>query len=290
MTFFTVLCKIYYESMQKKGFFMNFTILEARSFITNSTTLTNRVVKDYEIDMECSSDRVYSCNSTKKHRLAYGDILVRKPHDVVSATGAQNSYILTIDFSGTINKEMYSRNIQGQFQAMCREEPVMRLEPIIHPTNVNEVMGIYRKLISLADKNSSIAKELVHQLIYTLNVEISKNKYKMLKSSETISETVIAYMQENLNSNITLEEIARMVHLEKSYLVRLFRKETGKTPIDALIEMRLTKASDLIATTDLSIYDIATQCGYNTVSFFISMYKKRYGMTPEVHRRRINGN
>ena len=97
-------------------------------------------------------------------------------------------------------------------------------------------------------------------------------------------------MQENLNSNITLEEISRMVHLEKSYLVRLFRKETGKTPIDALIEMRLTKASDLIATTDLSIYDIATQCGYNTVSFFISMYKKRYGMTPEVHRRLINGN
>ena len=91
-------------------------------------------------------------------------------------------------------------------------------------------------------------------------------------------------MQENLNRQITLDEISKLVHREKSYLVRLFRSETGKTPIEALVDMRLTTASDLIATSDLSVYEISTQCGYNTVSFFISKYKQRYGMTPEKHR------
>lgn len=266
---------------------MDFTILEARKFITNSTTYINREVKDYEIDMECTADRIYSYDSIKKHRLSYGDILVRKPHSVVSAIGAQNSFLLTLDFSGTTNQDMYSRNIQGQFQPICEYEPILRLEPIIHPSHVNEVMNIYQNLISLPDRNSQVAKELVQQLIYTLNAEISKKNYKLLKSTGTISETIIAYMQEHLNRNITLDEISNLVHLEKSYLVRLFRSETGKTPIESLIEMRLTKASDLIATSDLSIYEIASQCGYNTVSFFISKYKQRYGMTPEAHRRVI---
>ncbi|MBQ8814786.1 MAG: helix-turn-helix transcriptional regulator [Lachnospiraceae bacterium] len=107
----------------------------------------------------------------------------------------------------------------------------------------------------------------------------------LLKSTETVSETIIAYMQDHLDQNITLDELSNIVHLEKSHLVRFFRNETGKTSIESLIEMRLTKASDLVATSDLCIYEIATQCGYNTVSFFISKYKQRYGMTPEVHRR-----
>jgi len=264
---------------------MNFTVLEARRFTSTAATFIKREVKDYEIDMECTADRVYSCDSTQKHRLAFGDILVRKPHSLVSAVGKQDSYLLTLDFSGGMKENMYSRNTPGNFQPICEYEAILRLEPIIHPTHVNEIMGIYRQLISLTDRNSPIAKELVHQLIYTLNAEISKKNYSILKPTETVSETIIAYMQENLDRNITLNDISKLVHLEKSYLVRLFRRETGKTPIESFIEMRLTKASDLIAASDLTISEIASQCGYNTVSFFIAAYKRRYGMTPEAHRK-----
>lgn len=263
---------------------MDLTILEARKYVATSTTIINREAKDYEIDMECTDGRIYSYNSVE-HQLSFGDILVRKPHDIASTIGEQNSYILTLDFSGQISQDLYSRNIQGAFQPTCKYEPILRLEPIIHPTHVNEVMSIYQTLISLPDRNSPMAKELVHQLLYTLNAEISKRNFTLLKSTETVSETIIAYMQDHLNRNITLDELSKLAHLEKSYLVRLFRNETGKTPIELLIEMRLTKASDLVATSDLSIHEIAAQCGYNTVSFFISKYKQRYGMTPEVHRR-----
>lgn len=269
---------------------MDLNILEARKFITENTNFTDRKVKDYEIDMECSFGRKYSCNSSKTQQLSYGDILIRKPGDYVSTCGAQNSYILTLDFSGCVSGDMYSRNINGEFQSICENESIVRLEPIVHPTHVKEVMYIYQNIIALPDKNSLFAKELVHQLIYTLNVEILKKNYELLKPKATISETIITYMQENLIRNITLDELSKLVHREKSYLVRLFRNETGKTPIEALIEMRLTLAADLVATSDLSISEIAEQCGYNTVSFFISNYNKRYGMTPKEHRRFIKEN
>lgn len=40
----------------------------------------------------------------------------------------------------------------------------------------------------------------------------------------------------------------------------------------------------MLSHNDLSIYEIASKCGYNTVSFFISTYKQRYGITPDIHR------
>lgn len=270
-------------------FTVDFNILEARNFFAESTKPTSRTVKDYEIDMECSSGREYSCNSSKKQRLSYGDILVRKPQDYVSTNGVQRSYLLTLDFSGNVSNNMYSRNIKGEFQSICENESILRLEPIIHPTHVNEIMSIYQNLISLPDTNSDIAKELVREIIYTLNAEISKKNYKLMKPTECISQIIIAYMQEHLNQHITLDELSKLVHIEKSYMVRLFRKETGKTPVDTLISMRLDRALDLIATTELSIYEIASQCGYNTVSFFISTYKQRYGVTPEAHREILKG-
>lgn len=266
---------------------MNFTVLEARRFTAPDTTFKTREVRDYEIDMEFTSGRIYSYSSIYEQKLSYGDVLVRKPHGIVSSGGAQGSYLLTLDFSGSVDENMYSRNKQSAFQAICDYEAVQRLEPVIHPVHVNEVMNIYKKLISLPEKNSAISKALVHQLIYTLNAEILKKNCELYKPAETISETVISYMQENLGNQITLDEISKLVHREKSYLVRLFRNETGKTPIEMLIEMRLTAASDLVATSDLSIREITQLCGYNTVSFFISKYKQRYGMTPERHRQFI---
>ena len=74
-------------------------------------------------------------------------------------------------------------------------------------------------------------------------------------------------MQENLNHNITLDHLSKSVHREKSCLVRSFRNETGKTPIEALIEMSLTLTADLVATTELSIDQIVEQCGYTQFPF-----------------------
>ena len=81
---------------------MDFTVLEARKYVAISATFIAREAKDYEIDMECTDGRIYSYNSVE-HHLSFGDILVRKSHDIASTIGEQNSYILTLDFSGQIS-------------------------------------------------------------------------------------------------------------------------------------------------------------------------------------------
>ncbi|MBR5307151.1 MAG: helix-turn-helix transcriptional regulator [Clostridia bacterium] len=235
--------------------------------------------------MELKNDRIYSYGEYFERKLYRGDILFRPPGGVVESVGAQSTYIVTLDFSGKAVTADYSRNLPGKIQPLCEDALISRFLPIIRPININGIMRIYENLINLADKNSPAARELVLELLYSVNAEISKRNYERLKPVNNACETALLYMRQNADKQITLEELSNLVHLEKSYFVRLFRQTTGKTPIEALISIRLDKANDLIANTDMKICDIAPLCGYNTVSFFISSYKERYGVTPREHRR-----
>ena len=263
---------------------MKKTILESRFFASMCGSPYVRTVKDYEIDMECISGRVYSYGDIHEHRLVAGDILVRRPHGVVCSVGAQRSYLLTLDFTSNAKSEAYSRNVAGEFQPICENELITRLDAVIHPMHQKEMCAIYERLTCLSSYKTAAAAELARELIYMLNAEVSRKNYEILTPDNGISDKVIAYMQDNLSRRVTLDDLSKHLCLERSYLLRLFRSETGKTPIDALIEMRLSKACDLVASTDLLISEIASECGYNTVSFFVSEYKKRFGMTPAMHR------
>ena len=266
---------------------MDFRILEARKFTSVHSGYIRREVKDYEIDMECAGGRIYSYGAIHEHRLSAGDILLRQPHGIVCSEGSQSTYLLTLDFSKSTRADTYSRNVAGEFQPPCENELITRLDAIIHPTHKKEIASIYQRLTCLSSHKTDAATELVSELIYTLNAEMSRKNYEILTLDKSIADKIISYMQDNLSRRVTLDDLSKHLCLERSYLLRLFRSETGKTPIDALIEMRLNKACDLVASTDLLISEIAFECGYNTVSFFVSEYKKRFGTTPAMHREQI---
>lgn len=264
---------------------MEYTVLEAKVFNSMPTKTTTRLVKDYEIDMELCDGRIYSFDNVERKKLYRGDILVRTPGGIVASDGAQSTNILTLDFSGKKNSEGYSRNIPGKLQEICTDPLIARFQPLIHPVNINGIMRIYDDLMAMPDRNIPACAELVLELLYSINAEISRRNYEVLKPETDICTSVLTYIRKNSEKPITLDDLAELAHLEKSYFVRLFKASTGKTPIGMLISVRLDRASDLVANTDMKICDIASACGYNTVSFFISAYKKRYGMTPEQHRK-----
>lgn len=266
---------------------MEFTILEARSFNSGVPFEVRREVKDYEIDIECINGRIYSYDNICQRQLKRGDVLVRRPHGVVVSEGVQNSYIITLDFSEQMTLPNYTRNIPGPFQSECNIELIDNLDMIIHPEDTDRIMSIYKALIGLPNRNSQSAKALVCELIYLLNAELCRKKFKEMKTDNDVCSVALDYIQKNISKQISLDSISELVHLEKSYFVRLFRKNTGRTPIEMLVSLRLEKANDLVANTDIKICDIASMCGYNTISYFISEYKKLFGITPAMHRKQL---
>lgn len=84
----------------------------------------------------------------------------------------------------------------------------------------------------------------------------------------------------------TSNEIARLLGLGKPHLLRLFRKEVGKTLRRHLLEVRMTRAARLLKDASLPIKTISSQCGYTLVSNFHRDFKVVHGMTPAQMRLR----
>ena len=125
---------------------MRKTILEARVFVSSYPLAHERVVKDYEIDIECTDNRLYTHNG-KSYKLRSGDVLIRTPGSVVSSIGNQKSYLLTLDFSEAKHSLPYSRNIGSKIQPLTNGlvEPISKFTPlrkcsktaICHPVATN---------------------------------------------------------------------------------------------------------------------------------------------------------
>lgn len=265
---------------------MKKTILEARVFVSEYPSAHERTVKDYEIDIECTDNRLYTYNG-QTYKLKSGDVIIKTPGAVVSSIGDQKSYILTLDFSQREHSSVYSRNIVGELQPPSDNELITSLPCVFHPRNPHLLFEIYEKLVQTPLLSSREAELLVDEIIYTLNADIAHKEYLKTKRTTDTTHKVIDYMEKNLAKKITLDELAKVTNFEKSYFVRFFKKETGTTPFKMLSEMRLERASDLIVSTDMKINEIAESLGYNTLSFFISEYKKRFGLTPAIHRSNV---
>ncbi len=95
----------------------------------------------------------------------------------------------------------------------------------------------------------------------------------------------VSYIDRSFSSELRAEEVAARIHMSYSYYARLFRAVTGKSFQQYLQSVRLSHAERLLLTTELSVTEIAMSCGYNSLSYFISEYKRVKGHTPRASRR-----
>lgn len=128
-------------------------------------------------------------------------------------------------------------------------------------------------------ENSSVEDLLAHYLEVGLQV-ISRAEDRQSKSSRINIEAIKEYMTNNYGDNITLGGMSEKYHISKEYLSTLFKKETGTTFSDYLIEVRMEKAKSLIIEYNLPIQKVAEMTGYLDIAHFYKMFKKYFGTSP----------
>lgn len=92
------------------------------------------------------------------------------------------------------------------------------------------------------------------------------------------------YIVQHLGEDISLTKLAEYVHVNASYLSRVFKQETGSNLKDYIWELRLNRACELLRRPDLRIHEISAQLGFQTSSYFSYFFKKGTGMTPREFR------
>jgi len=128
---------------------------------------------------------------------------------------------------------------------------------------------------------------ILHDLSISRNMrtlsDASFNNEQFSYNSRRI-EKAFQHMYDNFDRSISLSEIAKIVNMSEVSFSRFIKKRTGNTFIDSLNEIRLGHASKKLIETTHSISEISYHCGFNNISNFNRIFKKKKGCTPKEFR------
>lgn len=103
-----------------------------------------------------------------------------------------------------------------------------------------------------------------------------------------IVQNIMKYMEENYREKISLDQIANNMYLSSYYISKLFKSETGDTPINYLISLRMRKAREILDNNpECSVQAVAAAVGYEDAYHFSKLFKKYYGLSPLYYKARL---
>lgn len=105
-----------------------------------------------------------------------------------------------------------------------------------------------------------------------------------MRRNQRIKE-ILSYIREHFTEKITLDEIAKHLHLSTNECCRFFKKNMNCTLFEYITEYRLSKSMELLEHTDLPVSQIAYESGFGSSSYFIEKFRKNVGMTPAAFRK-----
>lgn len=151
-----------------------------------------------------------------------------------------------------------------------------------HDTFQAIVQNMYKEYLKQRSGFETVLTSLLIQMLVLLQRQESKHEtepvpFKML-------EEVVHFIKSNYTQNITVQHVADYFFLSASHFQRLFKKSTGLSFTQYLQNMRIQKCCELLKSTDIPIYQIANQVGYQDMKFFHALFRKKTGVTPRQYR------
>ncbi len=160
-------------------------------------------------------------------------------------------------------------------------ERLKTLPPVFEPNNSNlisqkitEIIKNYCSVYSV--DNISALAELLLLLKEVFNTETVENSLA-LKAKRII--------HNEYSKNLNVEYIAEKCNISASYLHKIYAETFGIGPAEALLNRRIRKAKEFIINTDLSFFEIALNCGFNSQSYFSACFKNKTGVSPKDFRK-----
>jgi len=97
-------------------------------------------------------------------------------------------------------------------------------------------------------------------------------------------EPTLRYLRQNIDHSLTLTDMADHANLSKPHFSRIFKDQTGYSPMDYFIHMKIQRASSLLVLTDMTVREIALTVGYEDPYYFSRLFKKVIGLSPSAVR------
>ena len=161
---------------------------------------------------------------------------------------------------------------------LCKDAPVYHS----HSKELREKLA--DEMLYIVNHPQESSFHLIGHLYLFLDYLLQSAKSTKLVSSGRMSDyyikEAINYIEQNFQNNISIEDIAAVCGINRSYFGKIFRNSIGRSPQEFLMNYRMVKATELLKLTSLSIADVGSAVGYENQLHFSRAFKNIYGVSP----------
>ncbi|HRU00786.1 MAG TPA: AraC family transcriptional regulator [Victivallales bacterium] len=158
----------------------------------------------------------------------------------------------------------------------------------LNEIQISNIMQIINKIELEQYEFLTASNQMLELLLFQLLIlYIRYSKSEFIKSENQFHESftnIISWINENYQKEISLKDIIAKANTSRRNLFRLFKKMTGKTPIQYLLEIRIHHAMHKLRETSIPISEIAEDCGFHDQNYFARFFKKLTGVSPKDFR------
>lgn len=153
----------------------------------------------------------------------------------------------------------------------------------------SDIMHYLTKFMSEYESKTSGYDIVFNTLATLITHDIIRGMLKVKTKTDTFSnkfeiQKIIEYMQQNYSNKLTNSNLAKQLNMSESHFIRLFKNETGTTPIEYLVKLRIVKAKKLLKSNSKNITEISMLCGFNSSSHFSSSFFKHEKISPSEYQ------
>ena len=193
-------------------------------------------------------------------------------HSYYTATGCE---AIWIHFDGITARKMYEMCVDKLGNVFSLDDPL----PVI-----NYMAKIYQPFVQKESIKEILLSKYLNDILTELIV-YSPLQIKAVQRASTI-ENARLYIQEHIQEDLRIEDLARNSLMSTYHFIRVFKKETNMTPHEYIINYRILIAKILLSESNLSINEICYQSGFSSASIFCGTFKKWVGETPTAYRKK----
>lgn len=194
------------------------------------------------------------------------------------------------------NKALCKAIDTGAFGGHCCNGVYEYCQPVVFEDNTVAVIcvgniadEISERMQSYADtfqfdfdkEKCKIIADIIDDHICMLLREYASDKSEF----DPLITNILNYIEESLYYGVSVRQLAATFNYNEKYIGKLFKKRTGKTVKEYVCQKRLEKSCQLLKTTALSVTEISQTVGFNNVTYFNRLFKKKYALSPTEYRK-----
>ncbi len=219
-----------------------------------------------------------------------GYIVIRKPGQYTRATMPYACYYLAVDLAGrgerVYGKSPYLANTRfvPDYQHLLINDLPSVIKPKRPGLFKETVETLFDDYLNPSKLSPIKQKELILKLFLDLHSEVYGDGVSIQSAYKKMLEAVIKYITIHYAQQIKLEDLANVAGMSPSHFHKTFRKEMGRTPLDYLQRYRISIGKRLLVMEKSTILDVALGCGFDSATYFATVFGKHVGMTPKEYR------